>query len=77
MKTAPQRLDDGPGSTVGARDTSPSGDDRHSTDVGRGELRRPTVDNDQEDQESLEDDEENGDESPSEATGVEAPEVPR
>ena len=75
-ETAPQCPDDGPGTTVGAGDTSLSGDGRHSTDVGGGGLCRPTVDDDQEDQESLEDGEENGDESPSETTGVEAPEVP-
>ena len=72
-ETAQQHLDNGPGTTVGARDTSLSCDNHHSTDGRGGGLCRPTVDNDQEDQESLKDGEENGDESPSEATRPEVP----
>ena len=48
--TAPQRLDDGPETTVGVGDTSHGGDDRRSADSeGGSRLCRPTEENDRDD----------------------------
>ena len=64
-ETAPQRPDDGPGTSVGAWDTSLGGDDQSPTDDGGARLCRPEADSDRE---SPADDVENEDDSPSDAT---------
>ena len=57
--TAPQRLDNGPETTVGVGDTSQGGDDRRSADEGGSRLGRPTEENGRDDHES-QDGSENG-----------------
>ena len=71
-ETAPQRPDDGPGTSVGAWDTSLGGDDQSPTDDGGARLCRPEVDSDRE---SAADD---VDDSPSDVTlGEGTPVIPR
>ena len=57
--TEPQRLENGPETTVGVGDTRQGGDDRRSADEGGSRLCRPTEENGRDDHES-QDGSENG-----------------